>query len=181
MELIKTPLADSFLIKPRVFEDERGLFCETFKEAVFTELSGIEQPFVQDNQSVSSYGVLRGLHYQRGTMSQAKLVRAVMGEVLDIIVDIRKDSPTFGQSYSVVLSDQNHLQLYVPRGFAHGFVTLSPKSIFAYKCDNYYDKASEGGIIYNDPELNLDWRIPVADMIISDKDQILPRLNEAEL
>ena len=114
-------------------------------------------------------------------MSQAKLVRAVMGEVLDIIVDIRKDSPTFGQSYSVVLSDQNHLQLYVPRGFAHGFVTLSPKSIFAYKCDNYYDKASEGGIIYNDPELNLDWRIPVADMIISDKDQILPRLNEAEL
>ena len=181
MELIKTPLADSFLIKPRVFEDERGLFCETFKENVFKELSGIERPFVQDNQSVSSYGVLRGLHYQRGSMSQAKLVRAVMGEVLDVIVDIRKDSPTFGQSYSVLLSDQNHLQLYVPRGFAHGFVTLSPKSIFAYKCDNYYDKASEGGIIYNDPELDLDWNIPASDMIISDKDKVLPCLKDAEL
>ncbi len=181
MELIKTPLADSFLIKPRVFEDERGLFCETFKENVFKELSGIERPFVQDNQSVSSYGVLRGLHYQRGSMSQAKLVRAVMGEVLDVIVDIRKDSPTFGQSYSVLLSDQNHLQLYVPRGFAHGFVTLSPKSIFAYKCDNYYDKASEGGIIYNDPELDLDWHIPASDMIISDKDKVLPCLKDAEL
>lgn len=181
MELIKTPLADSFLIRPRVFEDERGLFCETFKEAVFKELSGIELPFVQDNQSVSSYGVLRGLHYQRGAMSQAKLVRAVMGEVLDIIVDIRKDSPTFGQSYSVLLTDQNHLQLYVPRGFAHGFVTLSPKSIFAYKCDNYYDKASEGGIIYNDPVLDLDWQIPAADLIISEKDQALPSLREANL
>ena len=181
MELIKTPLADSFLIKPRVFEDQRGLFCETFKENVFKELSGIERPFVQDNQSVSSYGVLRGLHYQRGSMSQAKLVRAVMGEVLDVIVDIRKDSPTFGQSYSVLLSDQNHLQLYVPRGFAHGFVTLSPKSIFAYKCDNYYDKASEGGIIYNDPELDMDWHIPASDMIISDKDKVLPCLKDAEL
>ena len=181
MELIKTPLADSFLIKPRVFEDERGLFCETFKENVFKELSGIERPFVQDNQSVSSYGVLRGLHYQRGSMSQAKLVRAVMGEVLDVIVDIRKDSPTFGQSYSVLLSDQNHLQLYVPRGFAHGFVTLSPKSIFAYKCDNYYDKASEGGIIYNAPELDLDWHFPASDMIISDKDKVLPCLKDAEL
>lgn len=181
VELIETPLKDSFLIRPRVFKDDRGLFCETFKEKTFHELSGVEQPFVQDNQSVSSYGVLRGLHYQRGTMAQAKLVRAVQGEVLDIIVDIRKDSPTFGKSYSVLLSDENHLQLYVPRGFAHGFITLSDKSVFAYKCDNYYDKESEGGIIYNDPELNLDWRVPADRLIISEKDLILPSLREAKL
>ncbi|PQB06065.1 dTDP-4-dehydrorhamnose 3,5-epimerase [Aureitalea marina] len=181
MERIETPLAGSFIIRPRVFEDERGIFCETFKDDKFKEFSGIDRPFVQDNQSASTYGVLRGLHFQRGEMSQSKLVRAVVGEVLDVIVDIRRDSPTFGQSFSVRLSDKNHLQLYVPRGFAHGFVTLSPRSVFAYKCDNYYDKSSEGGIIYNDPELALDWELDASELIISEKDLLLPKFQDASL
>ncbi|WP_104813420.1 dTDP-4-dehydrorhamnose 3,5-epimerase [Aureitalea marina] len=181
LERIETPLAGSFIIRPRVFEDERGIFCETFKDDKFKEFSGIDRPFVQDNQSASTYGVLRGLHFQRGEMSQSKLVRAVVGEVLDVIVDIRRDSPTFGQSFSVRLSDKNHLQLYVPRGFAHGFVTLSPRSVFAYKCDNYYDKSSEGGIIYNDPELALDWELDASELIISEKDLLLPKFQDASL
>lgn len=179
MELIQTPLKDCFILQPRVFHDDRGLFMETFKQNAFKELSGLDIDFVQDNQSQSIRGVLRGLHYQSGRMAQAKLVRAVYGSVLDIVVDIRKDSETFGQHFSVELSDVNFKQLFVPRGFAHGFVTLSERSIFAYKCDNYYDKASEGGIIYNDATLAINWNLRDEELIISEKDRALPTFEEA--
>src|SRR5690606_879252 len=140
---------------------------------------GLIVDFVQDNQSFSTKGVLRGLHFQNGKMAQAKLVRVVKGKVLDIVVDIRKDSKTFGKSFSIVLDDVEHLQLFVPRGFAHGFITLSEQSIFSYKCDNYYDKASESGIIYNDATLALDWHLPEEELIISAKDLELPDFEEA--
>ncbi len=141
--------------------------------------TGLKVDFVQDNQSVSSKGVLRGLHFQNGEMAQAKLVRVVKGKVLDIVVDIRKDSETFGKSFSIILDDVEHLQLFVPRGFAHGFITLSEQSIFSYKCDNYYDKTSESGIIYNDATLALDWHLPKEELIISAKDLELPGFEEA--
>ncbi len=181
MELIKTPLQDCFLLKPKVFKDSRGLFYETYKQTDFEKITGLETNFVQDNQSISSYGVLRGLHFQSGKMAQAKLVRVVYGKVLDIVVDLRKDSKTFGKSYSVILDDKENLQLFVPRGFAHGFITLSEKSIFSYKCDNIYDNASEGGIIYNDATLQLDWHLPKEDLIISEKDLELPSFEEVVL
>ena len=174
MEKLSTPLKDCFIIKPDVFEDERGIFYESYNERNFKNLTGLDINFVQDNQSMSGYGVLRGLHFQEGAMAQAKLVRVVQGSVLDIVVDIRKDSDTFGKSFSIELNDRNHLQLFVPRGFAHGFITLSKTSIFAYKCDNFYDKASESGIIYNDATLSMDWHLPKEDFIISEKDLQLP-------
>ncbi len=174
MEKLSTPLKDCFIIKPDVFEDERGIFYESYNERNFKNLTGLDINFVQDNQSMSTYGVLRGLHFQEGAMAQAKLVRVVQGSVLDIVVDIRKDSDTFGKSFSIELNDRNHLQLFVPRGFAHGFITLSKTSIFAYKCDNFYDKASESGIIYNDATLSLDWHLPKENFIISEKDLQLP-------
>jgi dTDP-4-dehydrorhamnose 3,5-epimerase len=170
LELQKSPLKDCFILKPNVFKDERGLFYETYNQKLFEKTTGLKVDFVQDNQSVSSKGVLRGLHFQTGEMAQAKLVRVVKGKVLDIVVDIRKDSETFGQSFSVVLDDVEHLQLFVPRGFAHGFITLSEESIFSYKCDNFYNKASESGIIYNDATLALDWHLPKEEFIISEKD-----------
>ncbi len=179
MEIRHTSLEDCIIIKPSVFKDERGLFCETFNKKTFKKATGIEIDFVQDNQSVSSYGVLRGLHYQKGMMAQAKLVRVIKGKVLDIVVDLRKGSKTFGKHLSYVLDDVENEQLFVPRGFAHGFITLSEKSVFAYKCDNYYDKASEGGIIYNDATLSLDWHLPKEDFIISEKDLQLPTFEEA--
>lgn len=178
MEKIETPLKDCFILKPRVFSDARGSFCESYNKKTFKSATGLDIDFVQDNQSISSYGVLRGLHFQKGDMAQAKLVRAIQGRVLDIVVDIRKGSETFGQSYSVELNDENNLQLFVPRGFAHGFITLTNKAIFAYKCDNYYDKESESGIIYNDATLSLDWHLPKEDFIISDKDLELPGFEE---
>lgn len=166
-------------MKPKVFRDERGLFYETYNQRVFEKTTGLKIDFVQDNQSVSSKGVLRGLHFQKGEMAQAKLVRVVKGKVLDIVVDIRKDSDTFGKSFSIVLDNVEHLQLFVPRGFAHGFITLSEQSVFSYKCDNFYDKASEGGIIYNDATLALDWNLPKEEFIISEKDLALPGFEEA--
>ncbi len=166
-------------MKPNVFRDERGLFYETYNQKVFKKTTGMSIDFVQDNQSISSKGVLRGLHFQFGGMAQAKLVRVVKGKVLDIVVDIRKGSETFGKSFSIVLDDVEHLQLFVPRGFAHGFITLSEKSIFSYKCDNYYDKTSESGIIYNDATLALDWHLPKEEFIISAKDLELPTFEEA--
>jgi dTDP-4-dehydrorhamnose 3,5-epimerase len=178
LELQKTPLKDCFILKPSVFKDERGLFYETYNQKVFEKITGLKVDFVQDNQSVSSKGVLRGLHFQSGKMAQAKLVRVVKGKVLDIVVDIRKDSETFGKSFSVILDTVEHLQLFVPRGFAHGFITLSDQSIFSYKCDNFYDKTSEGGIIYNDATLALDWHLPKEDFIISAKDLELPTFGE---
>ncbi|MAM27666.1 MAG: dTDP-4-dehydrorhamnose 3,5-epimerase [Flavobacteriaceae bacterium] len=178
MEIQQTHLEGCFILKPRVFKDNRGLFSETYNKKTFTEVTGLDIDFVQDNQSFSSYGVVRGMHFQTGEMAQAKLVRAAKGKVLDIVVDVRKGSKTFGEHVSVILDDVEQKQLFVPRGFAHGFVTLSEKSVFAYKCDNYYDKASEGGIIYNDATLALDWHLPEKDIIVSEKDKELPTFAE---
>ncbi len=174
MEIQHTPLKDCFVLKPRIFKDHRGTFYETYNQNLFNEVSGKDIDFVQDNQSTSTRGVLRGLHFQTGEMAQSKLVRVILGKVLDIVVDIRKDSKTFGQHFSIILDDKEQLQLFVPKGFAHGFITLSETSKFAYKCDNFYDKASEGGIIYNDATLALDWHLPKEDFIISEKDLELP-------
>ncbi|MBX2828742.1 MAG: dTDP-4-dehydrorhamnose 3,5-epimerase [Flavobacteriaceae bacterium] len=179
MEITQTPLKDCFVIKPRVFYDDRGFFCETFNQNTFKEATGLDVDFVQDNQSVSSKGVLRGLHFQTGKMAQAKLVRVIKGEVMDVVVDVRKDSETFGKHFSIILSDENHLQLFVPRGFAHGFITLSEKSIFSYKCDNFYDKESESGILYNDATLSIDWHLAKEELLISEKDLQLPTFEEA--
>lgn len=174
MEIIHTPLAGCFIIKPAVFTDPRGYFFESFNEQRFNQESGLDVHFVQDNQSFSSYGVLRGLHFQQGEHAQAKLVRVLKGKVLDVAVDLREDSPSYGQWFSVVLSERNKLQFFVPRGFAHGFVVLSKQAEFFYKCDNYYNKASEGGLHYADPELDIDWQIPFEDMLVSEKDLVLP-------
>jgi len=174
LEIKHTSFKDCFILKPSIFKDERGVFCETYNKSLFDRITGLNIDFVQDNQSESYYGVLRGLHFQTGKMAQAKLVRVIQGKVLDIVVDIRKDSKTYGQHFSIFLDDINQVQLFVPRGFAHGFITISEKSIFSYKCDNFYDKASEGGIIYNDATLALDWHLPKEDFVISEKDLHLP-------
>ena len=179
MKIEQTPLKDSFILTPTIFNDERGSFHETFNDILFKKVSGQKVNFVQDNQSTSSFGALRGMHYQVGKMAQAKLVRAIEGRILDVVVDMRKESETFGRHFSVILDDISKKQLFVPRGFAHGFITLSPTSKFAYKCDNFYDKASERGIIYNDATLQLDWHLPNDKLIISDKDLKLPSFLEA--
>ena len=179
MKAEKTTLEGCLLLTPSQFQDARGTFCETYNKQDFEAYTGLNVDFVQDNQSVSSFGVLRGLHYQRGAMAQAKLVRVIEGSVLDIVVDLRRNSNTFGKHYSVILDTDKRQQLFVPRGFAHGFITLSEKSIFAYKCDNYYDKVSESGIIYNDATLSLDWHLSKDDFIISEKDLALPTFEEA--
>lgn len=180
MEVLKTTLEGCLIIKPSVFKDARGQFSETFHKDRFEQLTGINTDFVQDNQSQSSFGVLRGLHYQVGKMAQAKLVRVVSGRVLDIAVDLRKESPTFGQHFAIVLDGESMTQLYVPRGFAHGFVTLSEQSIFAYKCDNYYDKASEEGIRFDDATLNIDWHLAHNQLVVSEKDLELPAFKNAK-
>ncbi|WP_439152762.1 dTDP-4-dehydrorhamnose 3,5-epimerase [Winogradskyella sp.] len=181
MKVIETKLKDCFILQPKVFTDNRGYFFESFNQKSFDRELAQNISFVQDNESFSSKGVLRGLHYQRGIYAQAKLVRVITGKVLDVAVDIRRNSPTFGQHVSVELSEENKKQLYVPRGFAHGFVVLSNKAVFSYKCDKYYNKESEAGIIYNDPNLNIDWQVPENDLIISEKDLVLPKFNSAYL
>jgi len=181
LTLKNTPLADCVVVEPKVFEDPRGSFFESFNQQKFTELYGKSIYFVQDNQSISSYGTLRGLHFQQGEYAQAKLVRVISGKVLDVVVDIRKDSPSFGQHHSVELSGENNLQIFIPKGFAHGFVCLSEKVIFEYKCDAYYQPSAEAGIKFDDPDLNIDWKIPSEDMILSAKDQKLPLLNQLKL
>jgi len=173
MEIQETGLKDCVIIKPRVFEDSRGYFFESFNKKTFEEKTGMSGAFVQDNQSFSTYGVIRGLHAQAGEFAQAKLVRVLKGEVLDVAVDIRPDSPTFGKHISVKLSAENRLQLYVPRGFLHGFSVLSETAEFFYKCDNFYEKSAEIGIMYNDKDLNIDWMIPENEASISEKDLIL--------
>jgi dTDP-4-dehydrorhamnose 3,5-epimerase len=180
MQVEQTPLKDCFLIRDTVFRDDRGYFFESFNRKWFESLTGLDVNFVQDNQSKSEYGVLRGLHFQQGEHAQAKLVRVLQGTVLDIAVDIRKDSPTFGQVYSVKLSDTSATQLFIPRGFAHGFVVLSETATFFYKCDNYYNKESEGGIAYNDPDLNIDWKVDAASIILSEKDTFHPTLKQLQ-
>lgn len=181
MELIKTKLEGCFVIKPKVFNDDRGYFFESFNEEKFHELSGQKVNFVQDNESFSSRGVLRGLHYQLGEFAQAKLVRVIQGKVLDVAVDLRKESATFGQHVSVELSSDNKKQLFVPRGFAHGFIVLSKTATFFYKCDNFYNKESEGGIIFNDPSLNIDWQLSKDEYVVSEKDIVLPNFKNARL
>jgi dTDP-4-dehydrorhamnose 3,5-epimerase len=177
MEIISTPLNGCLVIKPAVFTDPRGYFFESFNEERFNKELNLDVHFVQDNQSFSSYGVLRGLHFQKGEHAQAKLVRVLKGEVLDVAVDIREGSSTYAQSFSVVLSEENRLQLFIPRGFAHGFVVLSEQAEFFYKCDNYYNKASEGGLHYADPELHIDWQVPAEHLLVSEKDEVLSFLN----
>jgi len=178
MKVTETKLKGCFIIEPTVFKDNRGYFFESFNEQNFEKLTRQNGHFVQDNQSTSTYGVIRGLHFQMGDFAQAKLVRVIEGKVLDVAVDIRPDSDTYGQWVSVELSKENNLQLYVPRGFAHGFSVLSETAVFAYKCDNVYNKASEGGLRYDDPTLNIDWGIPAEKMNISEKDVILPHLEK---
>lgn len=173
MPFIETGLPGLKVFEPKVFADARGYFFESFNKNTFSE-AGITAEFVQDNESQSVRGVLRGLHYQLNPMAQAKLVRVVEGEVVDVAVDIRKGSPTFGKSYSIVLSAENKKQLYIPRGFAHGFAVLSDTCIFQYKCDNFYSKESEGGIIFKDTDLNIDWMIKPEEAVVSDKDKVLP-------
>ncbi len=173
MKVLPTPLPDLFIIEPTVFADNRGFFYESYNAKKLLE-AGQDYDFIQDNHSKSSYGVLRGLHYQNNPSAQTKLVRVTQGKVLDVVVDVRRGSPTYLQHFSLELSDENKLQLLIPRGFAHGFVVLSETCEFLYKCDNYYDKASEGGIAYNDPALNIDWRIPQQDIILSEKDMQNP-------
>lgn len=178
MKLVETPLKDCYVIKPSVFEDERGYFYEKYNEKKFEELTGINGHFVQDNISKSLYGVLRGLHLQKEEHAQAKLVSCLDGNIWDVVVDLREGSPTFGKWYGVELSSENKLQFYVPRGFAHGFVVLSGTATVFYKCDNFYNKESEGSVKYNDPDLNIDWKIKESDMILSEKDQNAPSFKE---
>ncbi|MGZ3776884.1 MAG: dTDP-4-dehydrorhamnose 3,5-epimerase [Mucilaginibacter sp.] len=179
MNIHLTPLKNCVVLEPKIIGDERGYFLESFNQRTFADLTGSNTVFVQDNQSYSKKGVLRGLHSQKGDSAQAKLVRVVKGEVLDVAVDVRKGSETYGQYFSIRLSEKNNLQLFVPRGFLHGFVVLSDDAIFQYKCDNYYDKSAEAGIHYADPQLAIDWILPHDQLIVSEKDIILPNLAEA--
>ena len=175
----QTKLEGCFIIEPKIINDDRGYFMESFNEKTFQIGVGQEVHFVQDNQSFSTKGVLRGLHYQVGEHAQAKLVRVLQGEVLDVAVDIRPGSKTYGQYEAVKLSAENQTQFFVPRGFAHGFLVLSETATFFYKCDNFYKKESEGGLMYNDPTLNIDWQFPTDDLLISDKDLVQPNLENA--
>ena len=176
MHFTKTFLPGVIVFEPRIFPDERGFFFESYNQRLFND-NNILNVFVQDNQSFSSYGVIRGLHYQREPHAQSKLVRVVIGKILDVVVDIRSGSPTFGKSFSIELSAENKKQLFIPRGFAHGFSVLSETAELAYKCDQFYNKQSESGIRYNDPLLNIDWKIPPAKALISAKDAQLPEFD----
>jgi dTDP-4-dehydrorhamnose 3,5-epimerase len=180
MKFIETKLKGCYILEPKIIKDERGYFMESFNEKTFSEGVGQKVTFVQDNQSFSSKGVLRGLHYQTGEHAQAKLVRVLQGEVLDVAVDLRPNSPTFGQYETVLLTADNQIQFFIPRGFAHGFLVLSETATFFYKCDNFYNKDSEGGLIYNDSTVNIDWNFPIEQLIISEKDQILPTIEKAK-
>lgn len=180
MNIIPTKIKDCIIIEPRIFNDERGFFFESFNEKTFSEKTGMNVHFVQDNQSFSSKGVLRGLHYQTREFAQAKLVQVLQGEVLDVAVDIRPESETYGKYVSVLLSAENKRQLFVPRGFAHGFLVLSDTALFSYKCDNLYNKESEGGIAFDDQTIGIDWNFPKEQLIISEKDQNNPTLEKAK-
>ncbi len=179
MNFINTKIKDVYIIEPKVFEDNRGYFFESFNQKNFEDF-GLKYNFVQDNQSKSSYGTVRGLHFQKGEHSQAKLVRVLVGKVLDVAVDLRKNSPTFGQHVAVELSAENNRQLLIPRGFAHGFSVLSEEAIFTYKCDNFYCKESEGGIRFDDPTLNIDWQIDLSKANLSPKDKEHPFFKDFE-
>lgn len=179
MNIINTPLEGLLILEPRVFHDDRGYFFESFNDAVFKRETGHEHAFIQDNQARSVKNVLRGLHYQNNPSPQTKLVRVLQGTIWDVVVDVRKDSKTFGQWFGVELSDENKRQLLVPRGFAHGYSVLSDTSEILYKCDNLYNKSAEGGILYNDPALDIDWKIDMDKAIVSDKDVVQPLFKDA--
>ena len=179
MRVIETAIEGAIIIEPKVFSDDRGYFFESFSQKEFEE-KVFNTVFVQDNESKSTYGVLRGLHFQKMPYAQSKLVRVVKGKVLDVAVDIRKGSPTFGQHVAVELTEDNHRQFFVPRGFAHGFVVLTDEVIFQYKCDNFYAPQHEGAIAWDDPDLGIDWKVSSEDILLSDKDRCHPRLKDAE-
>ena len=179
MNIIKTEIEGLVIVEPRIFRDDRGYFYESFSQREFEE-NVCRTTFVQDNQSMSSYGVVRGLHFQKPPYCQSKLVRCIKGAVLDVAVDIRKGSPTFGKYVAVELTEDNHRQFFVPRGFAHGFAVLSEVEVFQYKCDNYYNKESEGAIAWNDEQIAVDWRLPSEKVILSEKDKLSKPLAEAE-
>ena len=181
MNVIETKIKDLLILEPKVFGDERGYFFESYTKKVFDDLVETKYDFVQDNESKSSYGVLRGLHYQIAPYSQAKLVRVLQGRVYDVAVDIRKNSSTYGEWVGVELSSENKKQFLIPKGFAHGFCVLSETATFAYKCDEYYRPETERGIIYNDPTLAIDWKVKDVDILVSDKDRVLPELADAEI
>lgn len=178
MKIIETEIQGLFIIEPDVYGDSRGYFFESFSKKRFEEQTGINVDFVQDNESRSTYGVVRGLHFQKPPHVQAKLVRVVSGRVLDVAVDMREGSPTYGKHVAVELSGENHRQVYIPKGFAHGFSVLSEEAVFQYKCDDYYAPETEGAVAWDDPDIAIDWRIPADDMILSEKDKKHPRLSE---
>lgn len=180
MEVIKTELDGVLILKPKIFNDARGYFFESYNKRQFEQAIGREVDFVQDNESASTRGVMRGLHFQRPPFTQAKLVRCVRGRVLDVAVDIRKGSPTFGRHVAVELSESNHLQFFIPRGFAHGFAVLSDEAVFQYKCDNYYEPSADGGISILDDSLGIDWQIPAQEALLSEKDSRHPLLQDFE-
>ena len=179
MKVTRTSVEGLAIIEPRIFGDHRGYFFESFSERDFVE-NVASVHFVQDNESMSSYGVLRGLHFQKPPHAQAKLVRVVKGRVLDVAVDLRSDSPTYGKYVAVELSEENHRQFFIPKGFAHGFCVLSDHAVFQYKCDDFYAPECEGAVRWNDPEIGVDWPLPIEDMVLSDKDMRSPLLNEID-
>jgi len=178
MKIIETPIKDLLIIEPDIFKDHRGYFIESYNEKRFCSI-GITNHFVQDNESQSVFGVIRGLHYQIEPYAQAKLVRVIKGKVFDIAVDLRKNSPTFGKWYGIELNEETKKMFYIPRGFAHGFSVLSDIAIFSYKCDNFYNKEAERGIIFSDPQLNINWKIENHKAIVSEKDKLLPLFSDA--
>lgn len=178
MKVIQTNLEGCFLIEPTFFKDHRGCFLLEYNKKEFQEKTGLEVDFVLENQSTSQFGVIRGLHLQRGTFAQAKLVRVVKGKILDVVVDARKDSKTFGKVFTIELSEENNTQLFVPKGFLHGFSVLENNTIVAYKCDNYYNVDAEDGVIYNDVSLNIDWKLNENEIILSEKDMILEEFSK---
>lgn len=178
MKIIEQPLKDCFVLQPQVFKDHRGSFFESFNKNTFEKVINKKMDFVQDNQSISAYGTVRGLHMQTGKYRQAKLIRVVKGEIYDVCVDLRQDSPDYGKNFGITLNANNNYQMLIPRGFAHGFSVLSQTAICVYKCDNFYDKASEVGFYHGDEHLGIDWKIPENDRIVSEKDQLQPLLKD---
>lgn len=178
MQITETHLKGCYIIEPKIFEDERGFFFESYKKNEFEQVTGRSIDFVQHNQSISKRGVLRGLHLQTGEHAQSKLISVVKGEVLDVVVDFREDSKTFGQHFKLRLSEENKKSIFIPKGMAHGFLTLSEEAVFTYKCDAYYQPASESGILYSDDALNIDWEYPKEALILSKKDRKLPTLKQ---
>ena len=180
MTVSETELKDCFIIEPQIFSDERGYFFESFHKDKFQQLTNIEVDFLQDNEAFSNRGIIRGLHFQKGQFAQAKLVRVVKGKVLDVALDIRPGSKTYGKHFSIILSEKNKKQLFIPRGFAHGYAVLEDNTVFSYKCDNYYNKESEGGVIYNDKDLLIDWMLKDEEVLLSVKDNKLKPLIKLE-